>query len=204
MLKKFFTISTNTTQNDTRGGIGYDPNGSSGRPDIKSNSLNESMSSVVTSFSIYKLLSELIKPFTQLDAYREGIIDREGNFKKDVLSLNKKQKAILTPFNRLVIGIKRLIRSSGSSRLKADYSYLQTAAKAMAFECKEVGGNDALFLEELEKCINVLLEDESIGNAVGNEAIANLDLKTGGPVIRPKRKNKSGILMRVRRSLKDM
>jgi hypothetical protein len=78
---------------------------------------------------------------------------------------------MLTPFDRLVIGIKRLVQALPANRLKTDFNYIQTASKAMAFECASVGGDFDLFLEELQKSIDVLLEDgegSAIGNVVGD------------------------------------
>jgi hypothetical protein len=197
-------IFANPSPTNTRSRFAEYTNRSQNRFNTETNQITESYSDIVTSFSIYKLITELTKNFKQLPAYKAGLIDENGKFLKREKYLNEKEKQILSPFARLVIGMKRLIGNLASSKLKAEFGYMQTAARALAFECKQVGGDDTLFLEEIQKVIDVLVEEGEIGNAVGNEAIANLDLKTGGPIIRPERKNKSGILMRVRRSLKDM
>jgi hypothetical protein len=162
MSKVFSGIPADFADENSRGRLDEDTNGSSSRSVVKNNNLNESISGVVTSFTVYKLLSELIKPITALPAYKLKIIDERCNYLKDPNSVN------LSAFDRMVIGIKRLILSTGSSKLRADYSYFQTAAKAMAFECVQLGGNEALFLEEIYKCVDVLLEDgEAAGNAIG-------------------------------------
>lgn len=135
--------------------------------------MNESFAGYVTSFAVYKLLSEIIKPFTSMEAYRAGLIDANGNLLKKEYELVGKETNILSPFTRLVIGIKRLVQALPQNRLRADYNYLATAARAMAFECKEVGGNSELFLEELEKSLDILFEEgepsggEGPGNVIG-------------------------------------
>jgi len=117
-------------------------------------------------------MSEVIKPFTAMKAYQAGLIDGNGNLLKTEAELVGQEKSILTPFVRLVIGIKRLVQALPANRLKADFGYIQTAARAMAFECAEVGGDQELFLEELQKSLDVLLEEGEAavsgpGNAIG-------------------------------------
>jgi hypothetical protein len=141
--------------------------------------MNESFSGIVTSFTVYKLITELIKPITQLDAYKKGIIDEKANYLQDPDSVR------LNSFDRMVIGIKRLILSTGSSKLRSDYSYFQTAAKAMAFECAELGGDKDLFLNEIYKCVDVLLEDGegSIGNVSGGNLGGGAQIGTPNPAL---------------------
>lgn len=169
MPEIFSKLSSNIAGEHSRSGSEFNTNGSQNRHFTEKSPLNESFAGIVVSFTVYKLLSELTKPFTQLEAYRANLIDANGNFTKPESSLTSRDKQILSPFARMVIGIKRLIASSGSSKLKAEYSYIQTAARAMAFECVELGGDADLFLEELQKSIDVLCEDGEAGNcACGN------------------------------------
>lgn len=130
------------------------------------------MSGIVTSFAVYKLLTDIIKPFTALNAYSAGLIDANGNLLKTEDQLMPEEKILLTPYTRLVIGIKRLIQALPANRLKSDYNYLATAARAMAFECAEMGGDEQLFLEELQKSLDVLLEEgeAAAGGEIGNVA----------------------------------
>lgn len=139
------------------------------RPITEDVALNESSwSGIVTSFTVYRLLSEIIKPFTSMKAYQAGLIDANGNLMKTERELTREEESVLTPFARLVIGIKRLVQALPSTRYKADFGYIQTAARAMAFECSDLGGDAKLFLEELEKSLDVLLEDGE-GGGFGNE-----------------------------------
>jgi hypothetical protein len=168
MSKIFPGISSNSSDSNTRSRFEEYSDRSSSGSNTQSNQINESFSGLVVSFSVYKLLSEIIKPFNSLNAFKVGAIDSEGNYVTDIENMTPQQKAALTPFNRMVIGIKRLIRTTSSSKLRAEYSYLSTAAKAMAFECAQMGGSSDLFLEEIQKCIDVLIEDgEMPGNFSG-------------------------------------
>ena len=194
-------ISSNFAENNTRNRFGTSSNGSQNRQLSEESEINESFAGLVTSFTVYKLLTELVKKFTELEAYKAKLIDANGNYLKRDESLSKKEKQILSPFNRLVIGIKRLIASSGSSKLKADFGSISTAAKAMALECASLGGDETLFLNELQEQLTVLMEEGEIGNVVGggiaggsqvgtpNSAIAGLDPPMGMPLRRIRRKS---------------
>lgn len=166
------SISPDSSKQNTGSKLGFNSFRSSNRSISENHALNESFAGIVTSFTVYKLLSEIIKPFTAMEVYRKGLIDANGNLLKTEAELNGQEKSALTPFVRLVIGIKRLVQALPANRLKADFGYIQTAAKAMAFECTELGGDKKLFLEELEKALDVLLEEgEAVATSggVGNE-----------------------------------
>ncbi len=109
-----------------------------------------------------------------MDVYQAGIIDANGNILKSEDQLTQQESRLMSPFVRLVIGIKRLVQALPGNRLKADFNYISTAAKAMAFECHQLGGDGELFLEELQKSMDVLLEEgepvsggSPIGNVIG-------------------------------------
>jgi hypothetical protein len=178
MSEIFSSIPSGPSENNSRNRFSFDTFGSSNRSDSESNTLNESWSGIVTSFTVYKLLTDIIQPFTSMKAYQAGLIDANGNILKDEKGMTNAELNVLTPYTRLVIGIKRLVQALPANRYKADFGYIQTAARAMAFECAEVGGSAELFLEELEKSLNVLLEEGDIGNASGD---APLNPQVGEP-----------------------
>lgn len=156
-------ISSNSSDQNSRTGFEFNTDRSQSRFDAENNPLNESISSIVTSFSVYRLLTDIIKPFTSLKAYSGGAIDATGN----ILDENN---SLLTPYVRLVIGIKRLVEALPSTKMKAEMKYLQTAAKVMAFECAEMGGDADLFMEEFNKAMDFLMEEgeaPAIGNSIG-------------------------------------
>ena len=52
------------------------------------------LSKIIPAFTTYKFLQALVQPFTKFDAYKLGIIDKNGNFSKIKTSgvlINKKQ-----------------------------------------------------------------------------------------------------------------
>lgn len=186
MSEIFPKLSSNFTDYDTGSRFKFNTNGSQNRQFIETNKINESFSEMVTSFSIYKLISEVVKPFTELPAYKAKLIDEKGRFIKTDEMLTRKEKEILTPFARLVIGIKRLVGNLSSSKLKAEFGYLQTAAKAMAFECTQLGGNGDLFLQEINKYIEVLSEEGESAPAPGNSiggGFSNPQVGTANPAL---------------------
>jgi hypothetical protein len=97
-----------------------------------------------------------------MKAYSQGAIDGSGNI------LDPKS-SILTPYVRLVIGIKKLVEGLPATKMKAEMKYLQTAAKVMAFECAEIGGDADLFMEEFNKVMDFLMEEgeAAAGNSIG-------------------------------------
>lgn len=183
MHKVIFKLSSDSSNTNTRSRLAEYALGSSNRSNSEANQINESYATVVTSFSIYKLVTEVTKQFKELPAYKAGLIDEKGNFLKPEHILTRREKDILSPFARLVIGIKRLVGNLSSSRLKAEFGYIQTAAKALAFECKELGGDEHLFLEELQKTIDVLCEDGEIGNVVGGGIAGGPQVGTPNPAL---------------------
>lgn len=167
-------IFTNSSEFNSGNRSGIHSDRPQNRSNSEDNSLNEAFGGIVTSFAVYKLLTEIIKPFTSMDVYSAGIIDANGNILKSENELTQQESRLMSPFTRLVIGIKRLVQALPGNRLKADFNYLSTAAKAMAFECYQMGGTPELFLEEIRKSIDVLLEEgepvsggSPIGNVIG-------------------------------------
>lgn len=183
MSEIFPKLSSNSSHTNSRSRLAEYALGPSYRSNIETDQINESYATVVTSFSIYKLVTEVTKQFRELPAYKAGLIDEKGNFLKAENVLTRKEKEILSPFARLVIGIKRLVGNLSSSKLKAEFGYIQTAAKALAFECKELGGDENLFLEELQKTIDVLCEDGEIGNVVGGGISGGPQVGTANPAL---------------------
>ena len=169
MSEIFSKLSSTAPQINTGIGFKSDTTGSQSGSNSENNPLNESFSGIVTSFAVYRLLTDIVKPFTSLNAYSAGLIDANGNLLKKEYELMPEERMLLSPYIRLIIGIKRLVQALPANRLKSDYNYIATAAKAMAFECAELGGDEELFLEELQKSLDVLLEDgEGAAGGIGN------------------------------------
>lgn len=79
------------------------------------------MSRIVDNLIAYKILTMLITPFEETEAYKLGIIDKDG---KNIIKSSKldssEQKDSYTYLNRLVFNIKKIINRlpGGDSKLK--------------------------------------------------------------------------------------
>lgn len=79
------------------------------------------MGQVIDNLIAYRVLSMLVKPFPETDAYKLGIIDSNGNNLIKVRDLTTtEQKAAYNYLHRLVFNLKRLINKlpGGESKLK--------------------------------------------------------------------------------------
>ena len=68
------------------------------------------LSKIIPAFTTYKFLKALVQPFTEFEAYKLGIIDKNGNFLKKFKELKKpKEKKAASMFFRLIINLKKLL-----------------------------------------------------------------------------------------------
>ena len=75
--------------------------------------MNLSFSEIVTSFTVWEFLSQLAKPFNQMDIYRVGIIDARGKFLKEPKDYETvRERTAGSAFNRLVVILKRALLTS--------------------------------------------------------------------------------------------
>jgi len=72
---------------------------------------------VMDLFLIYQFIKRLTTPFDQTDAFKMGLIDKDGKRLKKAES--KEEKAAMTYFDRLIFNLKRLLAKvpGGSSRI---------------------------------------------------------------------------------------
>lgn len=119
-----------------------------------------SYSNIVTSFTIWEFLSELTKPFTQMDIYRVGIIDANGKFLKDPQDYKTQQEARAgNAFYRLIVVLKRALRTSSDPMVRYAMTNPMAALRALSEEVETLGGNSNYFLEYLTP----IVEEMSIG-----------------------------------------
>lgn len=122
--------------------------------------MNLSFSEFVTSFTIWEFLSELAKPFNQMDIYRAGIIDSNGKFLKNTDQYKTtKEKTAGSTFNRLIVILKRAILTSADPRVKYAATDPVAAMTLIGEEVELMGGNKEYFLST----ILPIFEDMSIG-----------------------------------------
>ena len=106
------------------------------------------LSKIIPAFTTYKFLSTLIKPFTEFDAYKLGIIDKKGNFIKKTKDLKtSKEKKAAAMFFRIIINLKKLIAMIPSPMVKQKLRTLPTALFLIKEEVDKVGGDG----DEIEK-----------------------------------------------------
>lgn len=102
------------------------------------------MSKLVDNIIAYRILKMLVTPWEKTDAYKEGLIDRNGKKLKDVKDMTSKEKNSFDYLDRLVFNMKRLIEKlpGGKSKLGS-----LTAAYYLIRECYE-GRETATGLQE--------------------------------------------------------
>jgi hypothetical protein len=153
------------------------------------------MSQIVDNLIAYRVLSMLVKPFDETEAYKLGIIDDKGKNlikARDLTSYD--QKNAYNYLTRLVFNLKRILNKlpGGESKLKN--------LVAAFFLLKEAYKNNSVRVceQELERLIDmmddgVILASEQLTVEeflMLNEDIANVtgpNVSTDQPVIRPRR-----------------
>jgi hypothetical protein len=111
------------------------------------------MSRLVDNLIAYRILSMLIKPFTDTAAYQLGIIDEKGkNLKKSSTLTTSKEKDAYTYLHRLVFNMKKII-----NRLPGGESKLKNLVSAF-FLVKEYYENSDRSLSLMEERYDRLLE----------------------------------------------
>jgi len=141
------------------------------------------LTQIITSFTLYKFVDALTTPFTRLGAYSLGIIDENGRQLKDLGSLTPRELQQFTPFDQLIVALKRIIIKVPDPYVRAHLTNVPAALALFTEECVKAGGDGAMFLEgamrELEAC-GVLQEDGEaavaapITNSVGAGGVAGM------------------------------
>lgn len=111
------------------------------------------MSQVIDNLIAYRVLTMLVKPFNQTDAYKLGIIDENGNNLIKLRDLKTTdQRNAYTYLHRLVFNIKKLINKlpGGESKLKNIIAAFFLFKEA--YQTKSV----AISEHQMEKLISIL------------------------------------------------
>lgn len=118
---------------------------------------------VVNTFTVYKFIKSLTTDFTKMDAYKLGVIDANGNYRRN-------PEGAISVFDRLIINLKVLLNKIPDPSIKAKLNYLTTGISLLA---EEYGENP----EDVKREIEEYLEETMLLN----EATANV--KDGKPKI---------------------
>ena len=78
------------------------------------------MANLVDLYTVYRILRKLTTPFEEWDAYKEGVIDAEGNIIKKVDDrVTQDQRDSLSPLDVLILNLKKILNKLpfGKSKL---------------------------------------------------------------------------------------
>jgi|TARA_E500000318_G_scaffold43237_1_gene41157 hypothetical protein len=104
------------------------------------------MNKLVSAYMVYQFIRLLVTPFEKTDAFKLGIIDKNGKYlKKQRELLTTDEKKASTLFHRLVFNIKKLL-----AKVPGGQSRLGTFAAALYLIKEEVEkvGCDGKFIDE--------------------------------------------------------
>ena len=139
------------------------------------------LTEIITNFTLYKFIDALTTPFTRMPAYSMGIIDANGKQLKSVEQLSQRELQQFTPFEQLIVSLKRLLVKVPDPYVRAHLTNVPAALALFTEECEKAGGNGAMFLEgamrELRAC-GLLKEDGVVAapivNSVGAGGVAGM------------------------------
>jgi hypothetical protein len=128
------------------------------------------MARIIDLYLVYQFIARLITPFDQWDAFRLGIIDKDGKVKKKRATLTSdEEKKAWGHFDILAANVKKLINKlpGGDSKL---VSYA-----AAGLLLKEQAKLESMDEDEIELFIH-----EELANVVGNGKVAGLGVGSQG------------------------
>lgn len=136
---------------------------------------------VVDLFLTYQFLRRLATPFEQWDAFRMGIIDKDGNVLRKASTLKKPEELNAWGyFDRLVANLKKLL-----GKVPGGKSKLASYAAALLL-LREHTNNTMIEEDEMESYLQPLLEEE-IANVVGSGNIAGTGIGQQGEPAKSKK-----------------
>lgn len=132
------------------------------------------LSKVVTSFTVYKFIRDMVTPFEELKSFDRGEIDKKGNFLVDPKKI--------TPYDRLIINLKKLLAKIPDPTIKARLKYLTSAIVLFVEETEKYGADgDTVFNEISEFLIENGLNIDGALDELNEDMIAN-SVSSGGIV----------------------
>jgi hypothetical protein len=180
------------------------------------------MSQIVDNLIAYRVLTMLVKPFRETDAYKLGIIDAKGkNLIKPSSLSTTEQKSAYTFLHRLVFNMKKIINRlpGGESKLKSFvsayflikeyYENNNRSTSMMEEKFHKLMETDAILAEEsilVEKFIKDLEEEGEGGvapaNVTGAGVSTDIPLPKKKDLDKYKQTNQSGVVAITRRNNK--
>jgi len=181
------------------------------------------MSQIVDNLIAYRVLTMLIKPFSETDAFKLGIIDNKGkNLIKPSSFHTQEQKNAYTFLHRLVFNMKKIINKlpGGESKLKSFvsayflireyYEKNERSTSMMEQKFHKLMQTDAILAEEVilvEKFIKKIEEDGEGGapaNVTGAGVSTDIPVPKKKDLDKYKQTNQAGVVSMARRNNKVM
>jgi len=181
------------------------------------------MSQIVDNLIAYRVLTMLIKPFSETDAFKLGIIDNKGkNLIKPSSLSTQEQKSAYTFLHRLVFNMKKIINKlpGGESKLKSFvsayflireyYEKNERSTSMMEQKFHKLMQTDAILAEEVilvEKFIKKIEEDGEGGapaNVTGAGVSTDIPVPKKKDLDKYKQTNQAGVVSMTRRNNKVM
>lgn len=167
------------------------------------------MSRIVDNIIAFKIIAMLVKPFTETEAFKLGIIDAHGNNlrKSNQFSTDQERNAY-SYLNRLIFNMKRLIAKlpGGDNRIKSMAAALWLVKEHYESGSRTTSQMEAKFKKILESQVHLVEEEILVGKFLKEDGEGGAPTNnTSGPVatqepkIYPKSKKKP-ILGMARRS----
>jgi len=130
--------------------------------------LNENLagSELINAFTLYTFVQELTTPFIQTEAYRQGLIDENGDLLKKYSTLTTEEKRVVTPFKKLVFKIKQLFEMIPNPAVSYKLKSFTTALSILSEEGAKMGADKDYIFENV-KSIMLNLKEEIATNSMG-------------------------------------
>ena len=135
--------------------------------------LNENLSGseLINAFTLYTFVQELTTPFIQTEAYRQGLIDQNGDLLKKYSSLTMQEKLVITPFKKLVFKIKQLFEMIPNPAVSYNLKSFTTALKLLSEEGEKVGADKDYIYENVKSIMFSLKEDAGAAGGVATNSM---------------------------------
>ena len=157
----------------------------------------------IGSFTLFRFLQDIARPFTSFNSYRKGIIDNNGYFKVPAEEVSQSD---ISTFELFVIYLKRIMDQVVNPATKAKLNSVSAAMSLFREELEYYNLDADLIESEIMKYITEQ-EASGIANVVGSGEIAGISGSLDNLydpdgflnlVIKPRRKRKNP-LYKIRR-----
>lgn len=181
------------------------------------------MSRIVDNLIAYKIVTSLVKPFEETDAYKLGIIDKNGHNLIKVSQLEtSEQKDAYSFLDRLVFNIKKIINRlpGGENKLKSLITafylvkeYYQENERSLTYmeeRFHKIMDANVILIEEtitVKRCLNKKITEDGEGGGIANTTGSQVSTDIAVPKkkdINRYKKSNTGAIQLTRRNNKVM